>query len=433
MTDPMPVARTPAQIAADGVRVARQLQRIAHSNKAYQLARLAEVRARRRNARDYDVTDIDHAGHLLTARTGDILVQARDGARAAQLLGREFQQTAVLGNRVLRFSMPGLPATQAEARAAQLRTAGVDATPNYVVPLGYVTKQQGGFESSALDPTPDAPPRPPENAVRVAVVDTGVYVRRQDGWLDYVQRNNANFDPLYIPEDLPAHILDYAAGHGQFIAGIIQQVCPAADIRVYRAVRSDGIGDEVEVGEAILQAAADDARVINLSLGTQTAGDTPPVGLRTALESLDLDKVLVVAAAGNYGDDRPTWPAAFPKVVSVAALTELMAGAGWSSQGQWVQCSTVGEGIVSTFVPGTEAPEVDPQQETFGPNAWAIGCGTSFATPQIAGRVALALTDHPELTPREALDQHVLSAAAGARPLQNFGLAVRVLTGTSPT
>ena len=38
--------------------------------------------------------------------------------------------------------------------------------------------------------------------------------------------------------------------------------------------------------------------------------------------------MLLVAAAGNYGDDRPVWPAALRGVVAVGALTqELTAGA----------------------------------------------------------------------------------------------------------
>jgi subtilisin family serine protease len=53
--------------------------------------------------------------------------------------------------------------------------------------------------------------------------------------------------------------LDFSAGHGAFVTGIIQQVAPTADIRVYRAVQSDGIGSELDIAGALLQAARDGA------------------------------------------------------------------------------------------------------------------------------------------------------------------------------
>ena len=151
-----------------------------------------------------------------------------------------------------------------------------------------------------------------------------------------------------------------------FVAGCVRQVAPGADIRVYRAVDSDGIGSEVRVACEMIRAVKQDgARIVNLSLGCQTPGNVPPVALRAALEIIGEweretgQEVLIVAAAGNFGDTAPCWPAAFRRVVSVAALTPDLAGAPWSTSGPAITCSTIGQGVYSTFVTGKESPQLD--------------------------------------------------------------------------
>jgi subtilisin family serine protease len=144
-------------------------------------------------------------------------------------------------------------------------------------------------------------------------------------------------------------------------------------------------------------------------------------------------EVLIVAAAGNYGDTRPCWPGAFRGVVSVAGLAPDMLPAPWSSRGFWVTCSAIGQGLRSTFVDGTESPlitlsPVPPGLPhgavTFTGNPpWAYWSGTSFAAPQIAGAVANVFPGHQTL--RGAL-QEILSYGW---PLPDFGQAVRILDG----
>ena len=83
------------------------------------------------------------------------------------------------------------------------------------------------------------------------------------------------------------------------------------------------------------------------------------------------------------------------------------AGAEWSSHGDWVTCSAVGEGIVSTFVKGEEDQErfgdddvypEDPERDS-----WAVWSGTSFAAPQIAAHIATKCRDD-DVTPQAAVD-----------------------------
>ncbi|MGI5126022.1 S8 family peptidase [Pseudonocardia sp. CA-107938] len=317
-----------------------------------------------------------------------------------------------------------------EALAA-IERHGAPVTFDHITPLGIVMKGKGGPNpTTGARPFPSGPltgvPTP------VAVIDTGISDEvRSDGWLAGIH-SATNDDPLdAIPQ--PDNLLDLAAGHGTFAIGVVQQVDPAADLRMYRAMDSDGIGSESDVAQQIQAAVDDGARILSLSFGTQTLDDQGPPILRAALAQAiaDAPDLLVVAAAGNCSDDRPVYPAAFSQefpdnVVAVAALTAAGTPAPWSSHGPWVTCSTVGEGVVSTYVEGTESPIVQNPGDVFPPNAWAGWTGTSFAAPQIAGAVARRCREQPSLTPKQAFDQLI----AAGNPVQYYGQAVTVLPGT---
>jgi subtilisin family serine protease len=131
---------------------------------------------------------------------------------------------------------------------------------------------------------------------------------------------------------------------------------------------------------------------------------------------------VIVAAAGNFGHDRPCYPAAFPTVTAVAALTQGMLPAEWSSRGAWVDVCTIGEGVRSTYVPGKESPSVDYDFEEFPKGAWALWSGTSFAAPQVAGAIAkIAIEDR--VTPTEAKRRLL----AGASEIPLYGKGVEIL------
>ena len=275
--------------------------------------------------------------------------------------------------------------------------------PHFVTPFGPVMKATVGPEPSAgLRALPQATAT---TGPVVAVVDTGIDATpRDDGWLGGIPVDTGNVDLL---DDLPPEgRLDLGAGHGTFAAGIIQQLAPAAEIRAYRALDSDGFGTEAMVATAMVQAAMDGAAIINLSLGLQTDDHQPPIILEAAVEVVreGWPDVLIVAAAGNFGDSHPCWPAAFKGVTAVAGLDRKLKPTAWTSRGPWVDCSTIGEAVLSTFVAGTERDDVDPDgvADEYPPSAWAIWTGTSFAAPQISGAVAQVAAD-TGLVPRDAL------------------------------
>jgi thermitase len=314
---------------------------------------------------------------------------------------------------------------------------------NYVVTAGHLVKADD-YPRGAAAVHRYYPPEwirchPVTRKVTVAVIDTGINHRsRTDGWLTGIGEGDANRDPLDV---FPVRddngqivygdgVLDLSAGHGTFVAGVVEQVAPGCTIVVYRAVDTQGMGTSEDVANAIIQAADDGADIINASLGTMTPDNLPPVAFTTALDIVQAGHpdVLIVASAGNTGQELPMFPAAMKGVIGVGALAAKLTPAPWSNHGFWVNCSAVGIGVISTFVEGDEPHNDDAGQvvtEHFGPDAWAIWSGTSFSAPQIAGAVAL-LCQMNDVPPAVALGQLL----AGKPILPGYGYVVPILPGT---
>ncbi len=332
---------------------------------------------------------------------------------------------------VLLRARDDLSADELDDTVAELRLRGFAASQNQVLPCSPIIKNLGG--PALAQPLEPYAPFPVEHAPQVAVVDTGITSQaRRDGWLVDVPRHEHGTDPNVDPLDVEPRdgFLDLCAGHGTFVAGVVARVAPMATIRVYRALLGGGVGTEIDVAAAIVRAVEDGADIVNLSLGSVTLYDQPSLAVEAALERIEEiereqgREVLVVAAAGNGGDTRPMWPAAFRQVVSVAGLTADHHAAPWSSHGFWVDCSTVAEGICAPFVQGKESYEFTADPDDFPADSFALWSGTSFAAPQVAGQVAALMHEHG-VGARRA---YALLRATGTA-VPDYGRALRILPG----
>jgi hypothetical protein len=408
------------------------------SSRRLLLASLRERRERRglrwwKRLTQFDSIAAGHGVDVLFTR-GELLVRW-DVLERDHGLRRFFEHNGFRSRRVR--ELQGLVVRQVHPRirgerlsdiARFLRDQGVEVSVNHIPPLGPIGKGLGGPEPTRAKLEFQQPA--PGERLPVAIIDTGITPeRRTDEWLQSIQRTAGNIDPLDILPRGGDGYLDFFAGHGSFAAGIIQQVEPAADIRMYKALDGDGLGDDVVIAIAMVRAVEEGARVLNLSLGTQTVHDEAPIAMQVALEIIDSRKggeeVVVVAAAGNFGTDAPCFPAAFRRVVAVGALTPDGRGAEWSNRGFWVQLSTIGEGIVSTYVKGKEPLEIDFRPDEFGLNSFALWSGSSFAAPQIVGAIA-RLSRERRISPREAL---AVLFRQGV-PIPDFGRGLQILPGT---
>ena len=401
------------------------------------IAGMRERRADRKDRTQFELIPDKYGGSTLAAVT-QLLIRAEAEPGVRRLLDAyrlQREPVAELDGKVIRLrNRRGDPIELAHL-AANLRRQGVPISVNYLTPMGGYIKGVTTPESTAgaapVWPKAMGKRKKDKTPVRVVIIDTGIYGgRRGDGWLTGLEtkRNRGDLD------DSPKNgFLDLAAGHGTFCAGIVQQIVPEAQIVASKMLDSDGLAHELRVARALVSEVREGLRagqhvIVNLSFGAETADDERPIALDVALEIIDEEsrqaglETVVVAAAGNFGHERPCFPAAFPTVTAVAGLTQGLLPAEWSSRGAWVDFSTIGEGVRSTYVPGKESPTVDTDFEEFPKDAWALWSGTSFAAPQVAGAIAkIAIEDR--VTPTEA--KRRLRTDASDIPL--YGKKVEIL------
>lgn len=165
-------------------------------------------------------------------------------------------------------------------------------------------------------------------------------------------------------------------GHGSAVAAQVLAACRGCTILPVRVLSRDGSAPWARVAAGIVWAVEHGARVVNVSI----AGTGGSPELRRAALFAARHDVLVVAAAGNAGDTRPAYPAAYPAVVAVAAADAGGELFDWSSRGPWVDLAAPGCAPVPT---GGSEP---------------VACGTSFATPLVAGIAGLERAADPDAT-----------------------------------
>ncbi len=270
--------------------------------------------------------------------------------------------------------------------------------------------------------------------------------------------------PIKHPWDTPVTAepligeLDTHTGHGTFIAGIVRQVVPDAQVLSLRIMHGDGIVYEGDLmcalrllaGRIAAAEAGDLAAmvdVVSLSLGyfSESAADVAyGSGLWQVIDTLLGMGVVVVAAAGNYATSRRFYPAAFAgqgstadhaPLISVGALNPNGSKALFSDGGRWITAWAAGAAMISTFptdVNGSRDPEISmpahpantvpaglslpAEREALDPDdfssGFAVWSGTSFSAPQLAAQIARSLLAGAAADPALRLDRPGAQAAA---------------------
>jgi subtilisin family serine protease len=231
----------------------------------------------------------------------------------------------------------------------------------------------------------------------VAVVDSGVQGRHPDLVGKVTTGYNA-FDGSSSAGD--------DCGHGTHVAGIVGAVinngqgvvgmAPRAYIRPVKVLRwypgllggGDCAGDSASVSQGIVWAARY-AHVINLSLGADSPSDAEQAAVNYARSK----GRVIVAAAGNTGNSRMSFPAGYSGVVGVAAAAPV------SSSPYWQRASySTYNASVDVIAPGSSVPSTVPSglnrdcpSSAEGPSGYCWMSGTSMATPYVSAEAALAI------------------------------------------
>jgi hypothetical protein len=229
------------------------------------------------------------------------------------------------------------------------------------------------------------------------------------------------------PGGYPRPKVDALEGHANFVAGVVAQLSPSAEIKIRTfnggfPPDSDDIPTESMLIEAIKESVlVDQAEVINFGFSYVPLDGLPSRAWDDALALVGPDRIMTVPA-GNQESEDEHYPAAlkFPNVLGVASVEPdggrgLKLSADFSNHGSWVKCSAFGRDVVSTFLDISGVVCEDDLTETpQNFERWARWSGTSFAAPKIAGRVAQAMADSIDggnpLTAYEAWDQVVRPA-----------------------
>jgi len=160
-------------------------------------------------------------------------------------------------------------------------------------------------------------------------------------------------------------------------------------------VLSGASGSFIDVAAGVRHAAQAGARVIYLELG----GTASSRELQEAIDAAHDAGAIVVAPAGNTGDEAKRYPAAMAHVVAVAATDENDRKAPYSSYGDWVDIAAPGNPLAGQGAAPDSAGGVRNL------------AGTSFAGGLVAGAMALVWSVDPAM-PAEAVRRHVLETAA---------------------
>ena len=155
----------------------------------------------------------------------------------------------------------------------------------------------------------------------------------------------------------------------------------------YRASNGMGYMPESATVPAIYYAAANGAKVINMSYGGGGGGG----GAQAAINAAWNQGCILFAATGNDGVTTPQYPANFENVISVNATNDQDQLESWSNRGTWTDLDSPGgnPGIWSTVING------------YGGGDWQ---GTSMASPNAAGVAALLWSLFPNLSNAELRD-----------------------------
>jgi hypothetical protein len=250
-----------------------------------------------------------------------------------------------------------------------------------------------GRRRSSARPAPPPPAwltatRRTMNGPRVAILDTGFADDAlRPAALAAVQADRAHWER---PDEDGDAELDPAAGHGTFIAGIIERLAPGCDLLIERVLSTYGDGDEVAIARRI-DALVGQVDVFNLSFGGYAVQQMRV--LRAAVRRAQAAGAIVVASAGNDATCRPSYPAALPGVIGVGAVGP-DGPAPFTNYGPWVRASAPGVDVVSSFFSSFQGPAQPTTKGGTDPDdfaEWATWSGTSFAAPVVVAALAREL------------------------------------------
>lgn len=286
----------------------------------------------------------------------------------------------------------------------------------------------------------------------IAVIDSG---SRPHPDIDYLPGVNLVEGGTDTTDYSPSGV-----SHGTHVAGIagarvnnglgVAGVSPAAQIVPVKVIGNNGKGSTLDFARGILWAAGasveglprnpNPAKVINISAGGEA---TCPWYLQEAVDTANARGATVVVAAGNDAANVADYhPANCAGVVVVGATGPTGTAATYTNYGTTVSIMAPGGDftLASGSAGGVLSTVWDASEHRADYRAYQ---GTSMASPQVAGALALLRARYPTLTGQQAVDlllrtaQPLAAIDCGGRPASYCGaglldLQAAVASGPPP-
>ncbi|MNK68856.1 Thermophilic serine proteinase precursor [compost metagenome] len=210
-----------------------------------------------------------------------------------------------------------------------------------------------------------------------------------DGYIDnYAGWDFCGASATTMIGDNDPNVKSHGAEHGVHVSGIasaasdngvgVASLAYNAKLLIVKTGADDN-GTSIYKGyEGIKYAADKGAHIINCSWGGAGGGQFGQEMVNYAISK----GCLVVAAAGNSGDDNPVYPAAFEGVLAVANVNPNDTKYSGSNYGTYVDLSAPGQGIYNTIYN----------------NSYGYYSGTSMSAPLVSSAAALVKAKYPNYT-----------------------------------
>ena len=241
----------------------------------------------------------------------------------------------------------------------------------------------------------------PSGNRKICIIDSGIDISHEDLVGNILTGVNLTKSGQWYTDE---------RSHGTHVAGTVAAidnavgvvgVLPHQHINLFIAKVFDasGVASSSVVARAMLDCGSWGANVVSMSLG----GDAPSMLEFRVTEQLAQNNTLLIAAAGNDGNEAISYPAGFPSVVSVAAVDSRKRQASFSQSNADVELAApgvdvlstvpVGSQIAATLAVGNKSYEAEPMEgsptaSASGPLA-DFGLGDTAVAGSMTGNVCL--------------------------------------------
>ncbi|WP_131741728.1 S8 family serine peptidase [Actinomadura roseirufa] len=389
--------------------------------------------ADRLDPRLFDLLELERSGYSdqKTNRLPVIAVGPRTGAVAPQGATRRRQLGSV--------SAQALEVDKAQATRFWADAAGTQRT---ALAHGYTKLWLDGRVKASLDTSVPAVGAPAAweagltgKGVKLAVLDTGADLDHPD-LKDQVEKARS-FVPNSPPDDRVGHgthVASIAAGTGAASDGKYRGVAPGARLLIGKVLDDYGTGYDSTIIAGMEWAAAEGAKVANMSLGGCSSFGKDL--LSQAVDQIsETSGTLFVTSAGNVGWCSPRFmgvgsPGAADKALTVANVDHRN---GFVDAPSSVHGPRVGDYAIKPDIaaPGSAITAAAPG------GGYQTMTGTSMASPHVAGAAAILAQQHPDWTGQQLAETLRTTArdvrdVEGASPLSHGNGVLDVRSAINP-